>query len=186
MASASSSVGASPTGSGVPETPLSVKSAGASPPQSSGKHLHINLGNQFRAGGSLPNVNNNVNCGNDAKEHSSPHPGAIHSIDLKVCTESSPERKHPIVVVAPGFVVSRTLVSLHPPSPPLWNAPSPIFPRRKILPSRVTSIHHGDYASGTLRAGLFERISMIGRANFWLMSDSATIWSKMSNRNANI
>lgn len=85
VASASSSVGASPTGSGVPETPLSVKSAGASPPQSSGKHLHINLGNQFRAGGSLPNVNNNVNCGNDAKEHSSPHPGAIHSIDLKVC-----------------------------------------------------------------------------------------------------
>ncbi|KMQ89201.1 creb-regulated transcription coactivator 1 [Lasius niger] len=86
VASASSSVGASPTGSGVPETPLSVKSAGASPPQSSGKHLHINLGNQYRAGGSLPNVNNNVNCGNDAKEHSSPHTGAIHSIDLKVCT----------------------------------------------------------------------------------------------------
>ncbi|EFN89244.1 CREB-regulated transcription coactivator 1 [Harpegnathos saltator] len=83
VASASSSVGASPTGSGVPETPLSVKSAGASPPQSSGKHLHINLGNQFRAGGSLPNVNNNANCGGDAKEHSSPHTGAIHSIDLK-------------------------------------------------------------------------------------------------------
>ncbi|KAH0951239.1 hypothetical protein HN011_009752 [Eciton burchellii] len=86
VASASSSVGASPTGSGVPETPLSVKSAGASPPQSSGKHLHINLGNQFRAGGSLPNVNNNVSCDGDAKEHSSPNTGAIHSIDLKVCT----------------------------------------------------------------------------------------------------
>ncbi|EZA48954.1 hypothetical protein X777_12400 [Ooceraea biroi] len=86
VASTSSSVGASPTGSGVPETPLSVKSAGASPPQSSGKHLHINLGNQFRAGGSLPNVNNNVSCGNDAKEHSSSNTGAIHSIDLKVCT----------------------------------------------------------------------------------------------------
>lgn len=77
-------MGASPTGSGVPEAPLSVKSAGASPPQSSGKHLHINLGNQFRVGGSLPNVNNNANCGNDPKEHSSPHTGAIHSIDLKV------------------------------------------------------------------------------------------------------
>ncbi|KOX70969.1 hypothetical protein WN51_03398 [Melipona quadrifasciata] len=73
-----------PTGSsGVLETPLSVKSAGASPPQSSGKHLHINLGNQFRAGGSLPNVNNNANCGNDAKEHASSHNAAIHSIDLK-------------------------------------------------------------------------------------------------------
>ncbi|OAD62528.1 CREB-regulated transcription coactivator 1 [Eufriesea mexicana] len=84
VASASSSVCASPTGSGVLETPLSVKSAGASPPQSSGKHLHINLGNQFRAGGSLPNVNNNANCGNDAKEHASPHNAAIHSIDLKV------------------------------------------------------------------------------------------------------
>ncbi|XP_024890476.1 CREB-regulated transcription coactivator 1-like isoform X11 [Temnothorax curvispinosus] len=91
VASASSSVGASPTGSGVPETPLSVKSAGASPPQSSGKHLHINLGNQFRAGGSLPNVNNNVNCGNDAKEHSSPHPGAIHSIDLKTALSNLEE-----------------------------------------------------------------------------------------------
>ncbi|XP_012054601.1 PREDICTED: CREB-regulated transcription coactivator 1 [Atta cephalotes] len=94
VASASSSVGASPTGSGVPETPLSVKSAGASPPQSSGKHLHINLGNQFRAGGSLPNVNNNVNCGNDAKEHSSPHPGAIHSIDLKTALSNLEEMQH--------------------------------------------------------------------------------------------
>ncbi|KZC04401.1 CREB-regulated transcription coactivator 1 [Dufourea novaeangliae] len=85
VASASSSVGASPTGSsGVLETPLSVKSAGASPPQSSGKHLHINLGNQFRAGGSLPNVNNNANCGTDAKEHASPNTAAIHSIDLKM------------------------------------------------------------------------------------------------------
>ncbi|XP_018339011.1 PREDICTED: CREB-regulated transcription coactivator 1-like isoform X7 [Trachymyrmex septentrionalis] len=94
VASASSSVGASPTGSGVPETPLSVKSAGASPPQSSGKHLHINLGNQFRAGGSLPNVNNNVNCGNDAKEHTSPHPGAIHSIDLKTALSNLEEMQH--------------------------------------------------------------------------------------------
>ncbi|XP_047367281.1 CREB-regulated transcription coactivator 1-like isoform X2 [Vespa velutina] len=84
VASASSSVGASPTGSGVPDAPLSVKSAGASPPQSSGKHLHINLGNQFRAGGSLPNVNNNANCANDTKEHHpSQHTGAVHSIDLK-------------------------------------------------------------------------------------------------------
>ncbi|XP_011637619.1 CREB-regulated transcription coactivator 1 isoform X3 [Pogonomyrmex barbatus] len=94
VTSASSSVGASPTGSGVPETPLSVKSAGASPPQSSGKHLHINLGNQFRAGGSLPNVNNNVNCGSDAKEHSSPHPGAIHSIDLKTALSNLEEMQH--------------------------------------------------------------------------------------------
>ncbi|XP_012522751.1 CREB-regulated transcription coactivator 1 isoform X12 [Monomorium pharaonis] len=93
VASASSSVGASPTGSGVPETPLSVKSAGASPPQSSGKHLHINLGNQFRAGGSLPNVNNNVNCGNDAKEHSSPHPGAIH-LDLKTMLSNLEDMQH--------------------------------------------------------------------------------------------
>ncbi|XP_070531245.1 CREB-regulated transcription coactivator 1 isoform X2 [Cardiocondyla obscurior] len=91
VASTSSSVGASPTGSGVPETPLSVKSAGASPPQSSGKHLHINLGNQFRAGGSLPNVNNNVNCGSDAKEHTSPHPGAIHSIDFKTALSNLEE-----------------------------------------------------------------------------------------------
>ncbi|XP_025158322.1 CREB-regulated transcription coactivator 1 isoform X4 [Harpegnathos saltator] len=94
VASASSSVGASPTGSGVPETPLSVKSAGASPPQSSGKHLHINLGNQFRAGGSLPNVNNNANCGGDAKEHSSPHTGAIHSIDLKTALSNLEEMQH--------------------------------------------------------------------------------------------
>lgn len=82
VASASSSVGASPTGSGVPEAPLSVKSAGASPPQSSSKHLHINLGNQFRPGGSLPNVNNNVNM-NAAKDPSGTS-AAIHSIDLKV------------------------------------------------------------------------------------------------------
>lgn len=84
MASASSSVGASPTGSGVPETPLSVKSAGASPPQSSGsKHLHISIGNQFRAGGSLPNVNNNIENRDTAKDPS-PNSAAIHSIDLKV------------------------------------------------------------------------------------------------------
>ncbi|XP_076676090.1 CREB-regulated transcription coactivator isoform X2 [Andrena cerasifolii] len=95
VASASSSVGASPTGSsGVLETPLSVKSAGASPPQSTGKHLHINLGNQFRAGGSLPNVNNNANCGNDAKEHPSPHTAAIHSIDLKTALSNLEEMQH--------------------------------------------------------------------------------------------
>ncbi|XP_054000109.1 CREB-regulated transcription coactivator 1-like isoform X2 [Hylaeus anthracinus] len=94
VASASSSVGASPTGSGVLETPLSVKSAGASPPQSSGKHLHINLGNQFRAGGSLPNVNNNANCGNDAKEHALPHTAAIHSIDLKTALSNLEEMQH--------------------------------------------------------------------------------------------
>ncbi|XP_017756282.1 PREDICTED: CREB-regulated transcription coactivator 1-like [Eufriesea mexicana] len=94
VASASSSVCASPTGSGVLETPLSVKSAGASPPQSSGKHLHINLGNQFRAGGSLPNVNNNANCGNDAKEHASPHNAAIHSIDLKTALNNLEEMQH--------------------------------------------------------------------------------------------
>ncbi|XP_068993712.1 CREB-regulated transcription coactivator 1 isoform X2 [Neodiprion pinetum] len=63
VASASNSVVASPTGCGAPgEVTPSVKSAGASPPlQSSGKHLRINLGNQFKAGGSLPNVNNNRN-----------------------------------------------------------------------------------------------------------------------------
>ncbi|KAK9296162.1 hypothetical protein QLX08_009752 [Tetragonisca angustula] len=95
VASASSSVCASPTGSsGVLETPLSVKSAGASPPQSSGKHLHINLGNQFRAGGSLPNVNNNANCGNDAKEHASSHNAAIHSIDLKTALSNLEEMQH--------------------------------------------------------------------------------------------
>jgi len=117
VASASSSVGASPTGSGVPETPLSVKSAGASPPQSSGKHLHINLGNQFRAGGSLPNVNNNVNCDNDAKEHSSPHPGAIHSIDLKVCTVS-PETKTSFSCCCPSLLSSRIFRCT------FWDAPS--------------------------------------------------------------
>ncbi|XP_076393853.1 CREB-regulated transcription coactivator isoform X4 [Megachile rotundata] len=95
VASASSSVCASPTGSsGVLETPLSVKSAGASPPQSSGKHLHINLGNQFRAGGSLPNVNNNANCGADAKKHTSPHTAAIHSIDLKTALSNLEEMQH--------------------------------------------------------------------------------------------
>ncbi|XP_035730411.1 CREB-regulated transcription coactivator 1-like isoform X13 [Vespa mandarinia] len=95
VASASSSVGASPTGSGVPDAPLSVKSAGASPPQSSGKHLHINLGNQFRAGGSLPNVNNNANCANDTKEHHpSQHTGAVHSIDLKTALSNLEEIQH--------------------------------------------------------------------------------------------
>ncbi|XP_076276122.1 CREB-regulated transcription coactivator isoform X2 [Lasioglossum baleicum] len=95
VASASSSVGASPTGSsGVLETPLSVQSAGASPPQSSGKHLHINLVNQFRPGGSLPNVNNNANCGNDAKEHASTHTAALHSIDLKTALSNLEEMQH--------------------------------------------------------------------------------------------
>lgn len=81
VASAGSSVGASPTGTcGVIEAPLSVKSAGASPPQSSdSKHLHINLGNQFRGGGSLPNVNNR-----DTTNDSTSNTAAIHSIDLKV------------------------------------------------------------------------------------------------------
>lgn len=126
MASASSSVGASPTGSGVPETPLSVKSAGASPPQSSGKHLHINLGNQFRAGGSLPNVNNNANCGDGAKEHSSPHTGAIHSIDLKVpfYKENSGTKPH------------------HPsPPPPPWLLASLLLCCRSCLPLSSPRCH---------------------------------------------
>lgn len=109
MASASSSVGASPTGSGVPETPLSVKSAGASPPQSSSKHLHINLGNQFRAGGSLPNVNNNVTCGSNTKDHSSPHTGTIHSINLKVCSFRKRSLVAPILLLA--VVVRSPLIS---------------------------------------------------------------------------
>ncbi|XP_051155865.1 CREB-regulated transcription coactivator 1-like isoform X6 [Leptopilina boulardi] len=92
VASASSSVGASPTGSGVPEAPLSVKSAGASPPQSSSKHLHINLGNQFRPGGSLPNVNNNVDI-NAAKDPSGTS-AAIHSIDLKTALSNLEEMQH--------------------------------------------------------------------------------------------
>lgn len=86
MASASSSVGTSPTGTGgVPEA-LSVKSAGASPPQSSGSkssHLRINLGNQYTGGGSLPNVNNTVTK-RPATKDPSPNSAAIHSIDLKV------------------------------------------------------------------------------------------------------
>ncbi|XP_008554593.1 CREB-regulated transcription coactivator 1 isoform X2 [Microplitis demolitor] len=94
VASASSSVGASPTGSGVPETPLSVKSAGASPPQSSGsKHLHISIGNQFRAGGSLPNVNNNIENRDTAKDPS-PNSAAIHSIDLKTALNNLEEMQH--------------------------------------------------------------------------------------------
>ncbi|XP_043482793.1 CREB-regulated transcription coactivator 1-like isoform X4 [Leptopilina heterotoma] len=92
VASASSSVGASPTGSGVPEAPLSVKSAGASPPQSSSKHLHINLGNQFRPGGSLPNVNNNIDI-NAAKDPSGTS-AAIHSIDLKTALSNLEEMQH--------------------------------------------------------------------------------------------
>ncbi|XP_044576784.1 CREB-regulated transcription coactivator 1-like isoform X5 [Cotesia glomerata] len=94
VASASSSVGASPTGSGVPETPLSVKSAGASPPQSSGsKHLHINIGSQYRAGGSLPNVNNNIE-NRDTTKDPSPNSVAIHSIDLKTALNNLEEMQH--------------------------------------------------------------------------------------------
>lgn len=154
VASASSSVGASPTGSGVPETPLSVKSAGASPPQSSGKHLHINLGNQFRAGGSLPNVNNNVNCGNDAKEHSSPHPGAIH-LDLKVCTVLPRNENIPHSCCCPRLAVSRTFRCT------FWNAPSPTFHGEKFFHSEITFRHAAP--------GLFEKISAIERHNFSLM-----------------
>lgn len=89
VASAGSSVGASPTGTGgVPEAPLSVKSAGASPPQSSGsKHLHINIGNQFRGGGSLPNVNNTI-TNRDTTNDTTTNSAAIHSIDLKVPSQS--------------------------------------------------------------------------------------------------
>ncbi|XP_034946440.1 CREB-regulated transcription coactivator 1-like isoform X2 [Chelonus insularis] len=92
VASASSSVGASPTGtSGVQETPLIVQSAGASPSQSSGnKHLHINLGNQFRAGGSLPNVNNNVTT-RQATKDSSPNSTAICPIDFKTALSNLEE-----------------------------------------------------------------------------------------------
>ncbi|XP_014605072.1 PREDICTED: CREB-regulated transcription coactivator 1-like isoform X3 [Polistes canadensis] len=127
VASASSSVGASPTGSGVPDAPLSVKSAGASPPQSSGKHLHINLGNQFRAGGSLPNVNNNANCANDTKEHHpSQHTGAVHSIDLKTALSNLEEmQQHSMVYrsnergrhMGVGPVRSRPMEKRHDTSP---------------------------------------------------------------------
>ncbi|XP_011304868.1 CREB-regulated transcription coactivator 1 isoform X3 [Fopius arisanus] len=94
VASASSSVGTSPTGTGgVPET-LSVKSAGASPPQSSGsKHLHINLGNQYTGGGSLPNVNNTVTKRAPTKDPS-PNSAAIHSIDLKTALSNLEEMQH--------------------------------------------------------------------------------------------
>ena len=75
-------------------------SAGASPPQMSGKHLHINLGQQYKLGGSLPNVAGvapvaGVVAGKDllviGGAAVGPGPGqvatsaAIHSIDLKVC-----------------------------------------------------------------------------------------------------
>ncbi|XP_078048482.1 CREB-regulated transcription coactivator isoform X2 [Augochlora pura] len=97
VASASSSVAASPTGSsGVLETPLSVQSAGGSPPQSNGKHLYINLVNQFRAGGSLPNVNNNANCGNDAKEHASTHTAALPN-DLQTALSNLEEMQQNMV-----------------------------------------------------------------------------------------
>ncbi|XP_033323653.1 CREB-regulated transcription coactivator isoform X3 [Megalopta genalis] len=97
VASASSSVAASPTGSsGVLETPLSVQSAGGSPPQSNGKHLYINLVNQFRAGGSLPNVNNNANCGNDAKEHASTHAAALPN-DLQTALSNLEEMQQNMV-----------------------------------------------------------------------------------------
>lgn len=120
-------MGASPTGSGVPDAPLSVKSAGASPPQSSGKHLHINLGNQFRAGGSLPNVNNNANCANDTKEHHpSQHTGAVHSIDLKTALSNLEEMQHNSMVyrsnergrhMGVGPVRSRPMEKRHDTSP---------------------------------------------------------------------
>ncbi|XP_061926896.1 CREB-regulated transcription coactivator 1 isoform X4 [Apis cerana] len=129
--SASSSVCASPTGSGVLETPLSVKSAGASPPQSSGKHLHINLGNQFRAGGSLPNVNNNANCANDAKQHASSHNAAIHSIDLKDPPYRNNERGRSMGV---GPMRSRPMEKRHDTSPysgvPYLSPPPPDTWRR--------------------------------------------------------
>ncbi|XP_017879369.1 CREB-regulated transcription coactivator 1 isoform X3 [Ceratina calcarata] len=115
VVSASSSVCASPTGSGVLETPLSVKSAGASPPQSSGKHLHISLGNQFRPGGSLPNVNNDANCGSDAKEHTSSHDVAI-SIDLKTALSNLEEMQHNSMVYR-GNERGRNVVGVGPMRP---------------------------------------------------------------------
>ena len=84
-ASACSSVGASPTGSTGHQTDtLSVKSAGASPPQSNDNHL--GLGNMFRAGGSLPNVNNNNNDNNSKQvQHLIPvNTANVHTIDIKV------------------------------------------------------------------------------------------------------
>lgn len=78
-------MGASPTGStGAQEAPLSVKSAGASPPQMSDKYLHINLGNQYRAGGSLPNVNDNAKCSSAPNKDTTAVSVAIDSIDFKV------------------------------------------------------------------------------------------------------
>ncbi|XP_076237092.1 CREB-regulated transcription coactivator isoform X6 [Calliopsis andreniformis] len=135
VASVSSSVGASPTGSGVLETPLSVKSAGASPPQSTGKHLHINLSNQFRPGGSLPNVNNNANCGTDAKEH---------SIDFKTAISNLEEMQHNSMVyrnndrdrsMGVGPMRSRPMEKRHDTSPyssggPYLSPPPPITWRR--------------------------------------------------------
>ena len=86
-ASASSSVGASPTGSTGHQTDtLSVKSAGASPPQSN-DCKHLGLGNMFRAGGSLPNVNNNNNETNPSVTEQIPANSA--AIDFKVSIDVS-------------------------------------------------------------------------------------------------
>lgn len=93
QASASAAVPAGPEAA--PTRPLSVKSAGASPPQSSGKLLHINLGQQYRAG-SLPNVNANnaVGAGQSNVQELTGKDilligqiatsATLHSIDLKV------------------------------------------------------------------------------------------------------
>ncbi|XP_033213367.1 CREB-regulated transcription coactivator 1-like isoform X2 [Belonocnema kinseyi] len=132
VASASSSVGASPTGSGVPEAPLSVKSAGASPPQSSSKHLHINLGNQFRPGGSLPNVNNNVNI--SAAKDPSATSAAIHSIDLKTALSNLEEMQQNALSyrgnergrsIGGGPVRSRPMEKRHDTSPYNYLSPPP-------------------------------------------------------------
>ncbi|XP_058795237.1 CREB-regulated transcription coactivator 1-like isoform X3 [Phymastichus coffea] len=64
--------------------PLSVKSAGASPPQSGGKHLHISLGNQY--GGSLPNVNQRA-----AQDSAAAQALAVHSYELKTALSNLEE-----------------------------------------------------------------------------------------------
>ncbi|XP_076224473.1 CREB-regulated transcription coactivator isoform X3 [Nomia melanderi] len=162
VASASSSVGASPTGSsGVLETPLSVKSAGASPPQSSGKHLRISLGNQFRAGGSLPNVNNNANCENDAKEHASQHAAATHSIDFKTVLSNLEDMQYNSMVyrnndrsrnIGVGPMRARPMEKRHdtspylsPPSPDNWrraNSDSALHQSANEACQSATTIPH--------------------------------------------
>ncbi|XP_031778077.1 CREB-regulated transcription coactivator 1 isoform X4 [Nasonia vitripennis] len=100
QATASAAVPAGPEAA--PTRPLSVKSAGASPPQSSGKLLHINLGQQYRAG-SLPNVNANNAVG--AGQSNVPEltgkdilligqiatSATLHSIDLKTALNNLEE-----------------------------------------------------------------------------------------------